>query len=89
MTKYPTDNLTDADKCPDQDINGMMREIGGWRGCLKDLTKTYNAFQEITVVHRLADAQMDAIDVEMENTRNGITDLIKAVEREDKEYQST
>ena len=63
VTKYPTDNLTDPDKCLDQDIRGMMREVGGWRGCLKDLTKTYKAFHEITVVHKLADSQMDAIDV--------------------------
>ena len=79
--QYPID----PDKCTDQDISGLMRKVSGQRNCVNDLTKTYNAFQEKTVVHKLADTLIDGIDLEMENVRNGITDLIKAVEKEDKE----
>ena len=57
----------------------------GWISSLKDLTKTYNSFQELTVEYRLSEDLMEKIDLDMENIRNGVNDLIEAVNKEDKD----
>ena len=84
-SKYPAAKIPDPEKYMDQDISCMMREVSGWKNSLKDLTKSFNMFQELTVVHRLAENQMDAVEIEMETVRNAITDLVVAVEKEDKD----
>ena len=83
-TEFPVQNISDPKKCLDQDIGDLMRKISGWKSSLRDLTKSYNAFQELTVVHKLSQDDMDKIDLEMETTKNAINDLIAAVEKEDK-----
>ena len=80
-SKYPAANIPDIEKFKDQDISGLMREVSCWKSSLKDLTKSFNIFQELTVVHRLSEDQMDKVELEMETVRNLINDLIKAVEK--------
>ena len=65
-----TGNLSDPDKYSDQAISKFMREVSGLKSSLRDLTKSYNAFLELTVTHRLEETLMDMIDLEMENTMN-------------------
>ena len=84
-TEYPVEKLTDPKKCSDQDISSLMRNVSGWKSALRDLTKNYNTFQELTIVHKLGDSMMDRIETEMEHTRNTLNGLITAVEKEDKE----
>ena len=84
-TKYPIQNLSDPKKCPDPDISALMRNISSWKNSVKDITRDYNAFQELTIVHRLEENLMENIDLEMENARNAVNDLIVAVEKEDKD----
>ena len=83
--KHPKENLSDPDKYSDQAISKFMREVSGLKSSLRDLTKNYNAFLELTVTHRLEEALMHRIGLEMENTRNEINDFIKIVEKEDTE----
>ena len=84
-SKYPAITLTDAEKLKDQDISALMRDVGAWRKSLRELSKDFNSFQELTIVHKLSDDQMESIELEMETTRNAVNDLIIGVEREDKE----
>ena len=83
--EYPVEKLTDPKKCLDQDISSLMRNVSGLKTSLRDLTKSYNTFQEVTIVHKLSGNLMDNIELEMETTRNAINALIAAVEKEDKE----
>ena len=62
-----------------------MRDVGAWKRSLKELSKDFNSFQELTIVHRLSDDLMERIELEMETTRNAVNDMITAVEKEDKE----
>ena len=84
-SKYPVQNFSDPKQFPDQDISAMVRNITSWRNSLRDLTRDYNAFQELTVVHRLEEIDMENICLEMENARNSVNDVIKAIEKEDKD----
>ena len=62
-----------------------MRDASTWKVNLKELTKKFNDFMESTVEHKLDDELMDAAELEMESVRNDIKDLLKAIEKEDKE----
>ena len=84
-SKYPADTLTDLEKCKDQDVSSLMRDVSGWRRSLRDLCKDFNTFQELTIVHRLSEDLMDKIELEMESTKNSMNDLIAFVEKEDKD----
>ena len=84
-SQYPAGTLTDAENCKDQDISALMRDVVPWRRSLRELSKDFNVFQELTVVHRLSEDLMDKIELEMETTRNSVNDFIAAVEKEDKE----
>ena len=84
-SKYPAQNLSDPKQFPDQDISAMVRKITSWRNSLRDLTRDFNTFQELTIVHRLEETAMEKIGLEMEDARNAVDDAIKAIEKEDKD----
>ena len=83
--RYPIENISDINKTKDHEISSLMREASTWKVNLKELTKKFNDFMESTVEHKLDDELMDAAELEMESVRNDIRDLIKAIEKEDKE----
>ena len=84
-SKYPTQNICDPKKIADHDISALVRKVTAWKNSLRDLTKDYNSFQELTIVHRLAEDLMEKLDLEMETARNAVNDLISVVEKEDKD----
>ena len=78
-------DVSNPDKFMDQDISSLMQKVSGWKANLKDLTKSFNTFLELTTTHRLSESLMDAIELDMETVRNAVNDLIDAIEKEDKD----
>ena len=85
VIKNPVDFLSDEKKYPDQKISRLVREISDWKLALKSICKNYNVLQEQTVVYKLSEQQQEALDKQIEDTKNAVNKLIEVVEQEDQE----
>ena len=85
VIKNPVDFISDEKKYPDQNISRLVRGISDWKLALKSIVKNYNVLQEQTVVYKLSQQQQEALDKQVEDTKNAMNKLIEVVEQEDQE----